>query len=65
MQASGRNDGSEINQATCYHCGKQGHVRRTCPARSKWCSFHRSTTHSEEERRSLQQRNQQTANFAQ
>ncbi|CAM9496831.1 unnamed protein product, partial [Sphacelaria rigidula] len=57
-------------------CGKQGHVRRNCPARratraltggdgqdggnsgnvGKWCSFHRSTTHSEEECRSLQQR---------
>ncbi|CAM9982684.1 unnamed protein product [Sphacelaria rigidula] len=34
MQASGRNDGSKINRVTCYHCGKQGHVRRNCPARS-------------------------------
>ena len=65
--------------------GKQGHVRKYCPARNaaraltrrdgqdggdnghvgKWYSFHRSTTHSEEECRFLQQRNQQTANFAQ
>ncbi|CAN0059930.1 unnamed protein product, partial [Sphacelaria rigidula] len=33
-QAGGWNDGSKRNQVTCYHCGKQGHVRRICPARS-------------------------------
>ncbi|CAM9719821.1 unnamed protein product, partial [Sphacelaria rigidula] len=34
MQASGRNDGCKRSQVTCYHCGKQGHVRKDCPAQS-------------------------------
>ncbi|CAM9895753.1 unnamed protein product, partial [Sphacelaria rigidula] len=74
MQTSGSRD-SRRNRTVCFRCGKRGHVKRKCPARNaaqaltggdknnrtegKWCSFHMSTTHSDEECRFLQRRNQQ------
>ena len=40
-----------LQTMTWYGCGETGHLVRACPARSaktsKWCSYHKSTTHTD------------------
>ena len=44
-------EASSSQTMTCYGCGKTGHLVRDCPGKSvktsKWCSYHKSTTHTD------------------
>ena len=42
---------SPSNSVNCFGCGRQGHFIKDCPDKAKnettkWCSYHKSTTHS-------------------
>ncbi len=40
----------DIASVTCYGCGNRGHIVRDCHQKGvpKWCSYHRSSTHSDQ-----------------
>lgn len=40
----------DLNSVTCYGCKNRGHVVKDCYQRGtpKWCTYHRSSTHSDE-----------------
>lgn len=40
----------DIASVTCYGCGNRGHIVRDCRQKGvpKWCSYHRSSTHSDQ-----------------
>ena len=43
---------SPSNSVNCFGCGRQGHFTKDCPDEAKnettkWCSYHKSTTHSD------------------
>ncbi|KAJ8346770.1 hypothetical protein SKAU_G00281710 [Synaphobranchus kaupii] len=40
----------DMSTVTCYGCGNRGHMAKACHQKSvpKWCSFHRSSTHTDE-----------------
>lgn len=40
----------DMSTVICYGCGNRGHMAKACHQKSgpKWCSYHRSTTHTDE-----------------
>jgi hypothetical protein len=52
-----------LQTMTCYGCGKAGHLVRDCPGKSvktsKWCSYHKSTTHTDSTCKSQQKNKDQ------
>ena len=52
---------SPLNSLTCYGCGRKGHVIMDCPDKTKgettkWCPYHKSTTHNDRACRRHQQK---------
>ncbi len=52
-----------LQTVTCYGCGKTGHLVRDCPGKSvktsKWCSYLKSTTHTDSTCKSQQKNKDQ------
>ena len=58
------------NSLTCYGCGRKGHILKDCPDKrkeetAKWCSYHKSTTHSDSTCRRHQQKDKETTRVKQ
>ena len=57
---------SPSNSLICYGCGGQGHSMKDCPDKAKigttkWCPYHKSTTHSDSTCRRHQRKYQEAA----
>ena len=61
---------SASSYVTCYACGRKGHIMKDCPDKtksetSKWCSYHKSTTHSDSTCRRHQRKDQEATKVKQ